>query len=224
MPLKLQHYYHVYANGDWEQIVNDHFKALWNSGLMLKLDKLVVGLVGSPLNRESAITCISELAKDAHWQIGATAEFGYEQETQDYLYSDAVEAVEPFLVLYAHTKGASDRSPINEVWRKAMTRYCVYRWVPTVELLETSDNVAAGCFWAPFNNGRDLGIDGGTQYFAGTFWWAKSEVIAEIGPPERLSRFGAEAWIGKAVTEQGLRVENLLNAPLTVSSLRAYAF
>ena len=222
--MKLRHYYHIYVDGDWEDIVDDHFEALWNSGLMVNLDVLKIGLVGSEENREKAITLINTFAGPMPWSIAALKDSGYEQETQDVLYHDAEVADEPFLALYAHSKGSSDRSAINEVWRKAMTRYCVYKWLKPTTILRYSDRVAAGCFWAPFNNGRDLNIEEGTQYFAGTFWWAKSETIKQLGPPGRESRFGAEAWMGKAVTVLNQPIHNLLDVPLTVEALMAYSY
>ena len=218
----LKHYYHVYVDGKYIDILVSHVEALIHGHLINRLHTLHFGLVGSAENQIKAQNLLAEIVP-RQYTVSHSLN-GWEQATQKYLYADAVDSYEPFLALYAHTKGASDRSPINEVWRKAMTRTCVYQWMKAVAILESTDAVAAGPLWAPFNNGLDLGITEGTQYFAGTFWWAKSEAIAAIGPPETESRFGAEAWIGKVVTELGLPIRNLLNVKLEIDSLRPFGF
>jgi len=192
--IELRHYYHVYADGDYKDIVTEHFNALRTSGLLGALSHIHVGFVGSEENVRSAKQRVSRLTRSFS---SNAAPSGWEQETQDFLYRDAREAKRPFLALYAHTKGASDRSEINEVWRKIMTRYTVRDWRNAVASV-TGHVGAAGCFWAPFDNGRLVG-EGEMPFFAGTFWWAKSEAIAEIGPPERVDRYDAERWIGKII-------------------------
>lgn len=220
--MQLRHYYHIYADGDYRHIVREHAQALYDSDLIANLSKLHFGIVGHSSNVSAAIDLLMEIIPD--WDFSwNTAPEGFEQETQDVLWRDCVEAVTPFHVLYGHTKGAWSQSTINEVWRRAMVRSTVKKWKRAVSKLEGNIG-AAGPFWAPFNNGVDLGITTGTQYFAGTFWWAKSEAIAKIGPPERSSRWGAESWIGKITTlPEPYDVFNLLDVPLTVQTLRPHS-
>jgi hypothetical protein len=151
------------------------------------------------------------------------AAHGWEQETQDILYRDAQNAKEPFLALYAHTKGAAVQTEMNELWRKVMTRFTIGQW--TIAISELAHNVGAvGCFWAPFDNGKLVGRAEGTQFFAGTFWWARSDVIAKIGRPDRATRFGAEGWIGRITTiDPPYEIRDIFSVPLDVDSLRPYA-
>jgi hypothetical protein len=138
---------------------------------------------------------------------------GWEQETLDVLHRDAVAAPHPFLVLYAHTKGAANQTEINRLWRIIMTRHTVTRWKQAIAAIEGPIG-AAGCFWAPFKD---------TRFFGGNFWWARSEAIASIGPAGRRDRFDAEAWIGKITTlPRPYGVFPLFNAPLTVPSLQRF--
>ena len=218
--MKLRHYYHLYADGKYPWIVFDHFAALNAAGLINELDNLHVGFVGSSANVEKAQQLVAGLTPRPFTMNVASS--GWEQETQDVLYRDAVDATEPFLALYAHTKGASSPSEMNDVWRAVMTLHTVRRWRTAIAAIK--DNVgAAGCFWAPFENGRLLGITQGTPYFAGTFWWARSDAIAKIGPPHRVNRYGAEGWIGSVTTLPApYEVSCLFDAPLSVPVLRRH--
>jgi hypothetical protein len=219
--MKLRHYYHLYADGNYRKIVRQHFAALIATDLIGHLDHLHVGIVGSDENVAEARKWVGKQTRRKFTTSSAPS--GWEQETQDVLYRDAVEAKEPFLALYAHTKGASSQTEINEHWRTLMTRYTVNRWKNAVATIKGNIG-AAGSFWAPFDNGRQVGRPEGTQYFAGTFWWARSDALAQIGPPERDDRFGAERWIGK-ITKPPLNfgVAKLFDAQLTVETLRHYA-
>lgn len=217
----LRHYYHVYADGNWRHIVSEHLCSVRSSGLMAELQNLDIGIVGSVTNRCHVVEFLNA-ALSVPWRLCVEAESGWEQETQDCLYEDALNSNEPFLALYAHTKGSYSPSSLNEVWRKVMTRYTVWEWKQAVSRLNGKVG-AAGCFWAPFHNGVDLGLLEGTQYFAGTFWWVRSQAIAAIGRPTRNSRYDAETWIGLIrETHPPFEVACLLDVPLTIRSLSRY--
>ncbi len=220
--MKLRHYYHLYADGNFRSIVREHFSALRTSGLLDQLDRLHVGFVGSKANVEDAERLVAQILRHRAFTTNV-APSGWEQETQDVLFRDAAASPKPFLALYAHTKGAWSQNDINEHWRAIMTLHTVRNWRPATGAI-TDDIGAAGCFWAPFRNGRDIGSADGTRYFAGNFWWARSDAIAKIGLPERANRFDAERWIGK-ITSLGepFGVANLFDAPLTVQSLARFS-
>ncbi|HVX99069.1 MAG TPA: hypothetical protein VHA55_04685 [Pseudorhodoplanes sp.] len=216
----LRHYYHVYADGHYDLIVREHFQALAVSGLARRLDHLHVGFVGSAERVANARALVSSLAGPFTANVAAR---GWEQETQDILWADACRVRPPFLALYAHTKGASSDTEINMHWRRLMTRHTILGWKRAVQSLRGPVG-AAGCFWAPFDNGRLIGRAEGTQYFAGNFWWARSEAIAALGPPGRGDRFDAELWIGGITRPpHDYRIACLFDAPLTVEELRPHA-
>jgi hypothetical protein len=210
---QIRHYYHVYADGEYRHLVRDHFAALKSSGLNKVIDHLHVGFVGSEENVRNARRRVADLAGRAFEEN--TAATGWEQETLDVLYHDAVAAAEPFLVLYAHTKGAANQTEFNRLWRIIMTRHTVTRWKQAVAAFEGPIG-AAGCFWAPFKD---------TRFFGGNFWWARSEAIASIGRPDRKDRFGAEGWIGKiTLLPKPYGIFPLFNAPLNLPSLQRFEY
>jgi hypothetical protein len=218
--VQLRHYYHLYADGDYHEIVREHFGALRASGLLGRLDHLHIGVVGSAPKIQLALKRLKRLT--SHKFVVSTAEFGWEQETQDYLYRDAVDAKTPFIALYAHTKGAANTTEINRVWRVLMTRHTTLHWKRAVAAL-TGDVGASGCFWAPFNNGRAVNSEREMQFFAGNFWWARSEAIAAIGRPDRNDRYDAERWIGKITKlAEPYRIACLFDAALDVDVLRRH--
>ena len=72
----LAHFYHVYADGAWQEPVAEHLAALEASGLGAALDYKAAGVVGSPANCQEAIDALGP-----GWQIAATAAAGFEQVT-----------------------------------------------------------------------------------------------------------------------------------------------
>lgn len=219
--VKLRHYYHLYADGLYQPIIAEHFEALRRSGLLSELETLHIGLVGTAQNTSLALRRIKRLVAKKH-SISVSAT-GWEQQTLDLLYRDAVRAREPFIALYAHTKGAWAANDLNVLWRQTMTRHTVERWKSAVSMIDGQTG-AVGCFWAPFDNGRSIGVPRDTQYFAGNFWWARSDAIAAIGPPQRNNRYDAERWIG-TITKlpTPYRIRCLFDAPLTLEALRTAA-
>jgi hypothetical protein len=173
------HFYHVYAGGDWEEPVAEHVEALHQSGLASYFDNIYVGYVG-PIDRIAAAekTIMAALPAVTVTRTGT----GWEQETMSlipqYLSSGPV--------LYAHTKGASDPSPINKAWRRSMTLECIIRWERAVEALHEWD--IAGCHW--------LMADDLKWFFGGTFWWANSDYLRTLPPVSVENRWQAEHWVG----------------------------
>lgn len=190
--LPLKHYYHVYADGEWKVPVAQHIKALKESGLYGVLSELKIGIVGK--NSEP----IKEFlySNNIKYELIAETDEGWEQETQDKLYFDAINS-EPFKVLYAHTKGAANVSPVNTAWRGIMTKTVVCRWQEAVELLNDYD--AVGALWLrDWNSRTSYGPSIGERgFFAGTFWWANSQYIASLGYPRRGCRWDSESWVGE---------------------------
>ena len=104
-----------------------------------------------------------------------------------------------WLVLYFHPKGCTHAPGEGGVdgWRDRMMYYCVQQWRQCVHDLRTFE--AVGCHW--------MG-DGVHNYFAGTFFWVRSEFwatipsimnrarIKESGIDPTISRHEAEVVIG----------------------------
>jgi len=179
---RLAHFYHVFADGRWEDAVLNHFGLLYTSGLMGELDDVLVGVVGSAENRE-------RVRRKVPGDVVAQAESGWEQVTLTPLHEYA--KVNDANILYAHTKGASKSNRISERWRESMTHDTVTRWRECVDALEVSD--AAGSFW--FLSDDPLHRDH-NHFFAGNFWWATSTYVAGLPAVKVENRFQAEGWVG----------------------------
>lgn len=215
----LKHYYHIYADGVWELPVKEHLEALQKSGLYDKLQgNFYVGIVGSEKRRRLVKDYLDQRVE---YSIVAEADKGWEQETQDKLYEDALSG-EPFKVFYAHTKGASNFSIINNSWRRIMTEITVDRWEEAVNFLDDYD--AVGGLWlsdsiSTTSGGESIGKRG---FFAGTFWWANSEYIATLGYPARTSRWDAESWVGETARITDDRGTTVSLKDLPAKDIRIY--
>lgn len=180
--MKLTHFYHVFADGDWRTPARDHFIALEKSNLIEHLDSIRLGIVGSEANREQVKTELPGL-------VVAESETGWEQVTlnkaHDFAQSD------DGAIFYAHTKGAFALSEFAARWRVSMIHDTVTRWRECVEALETVE--AVGAFWlkSPQAEHADHGF-----FFAGNFWWAQSAYLRKLEPVRNEHRYQAEGWIG----------------------------
>jgi predicted phosphoribosyltransferase len=96
----LAHFYHVYADGAWQDPLAEHLAALDASGLGAALDVRAAGIVGTPGNCQAAITALGP-----GWQIAVTARSGHEDVTLRALHAFAALDGKAF---YAHTKAAAD--------------------------------------------------------------------------------------------------------------------
>lgn len=176
--MKLKHYYHMYVDGHWQVPYDEHIRALTDSGLLEQLDFVGIGMVGTDSNRSHVKKFLPE-----KFTVVAEAGSGWEQVTHTPLSKDTVE---PSKILYAHTKGAANYRPDQDVWRREMTDGVVYHWKECVDLLDDHD--AVGCRWR-----RDP-----WRHYSGTFWWATSSYISTLAPISYVRRDTAEAWIGES--------------------------
>lgn len=193
----LYHWYHVYADGDWKPMVDEHAFALQRYGLYENLTEMFVGFVGSKANISEAKEYL--VNKGLEFTVCAEKRKGWEQVTQDQIWEFSL--THDGLCLYAHTKGSANPSPVTDGWRRYMTWYNVCDWVtPRQHLL--NGKRAAGCYWVDVRN-RGVEFQAhphppySVGYFAGTFWWTHLSELRAGDPPMTVSRFDAEHWIGK---------------------------
>jgi hypothetical protein len=179
---RIAHFYHVFADGDWQSAAVEHVGRLAASGLLRELDGMYLGVVGSAAAR-------AEVAHRLPGVIVAEAESGWEQVTLEAL-RRFVEDFDGY-VFYAHTKGAWSQTPLAVRWRELMTAHTVDAWEKCVRSLEAAEVV--GPFWF---RSRDPEHALHEHFFAGNFWWARSEYLASLGPVRTSSRFDAEGWVG----------------------------
>ena len=188
--MNLHHFYHVYADGDCETPIREHIRALKESGLYDNLTTFAIGFVGSPQKRDEAKHCIGTLG--VKFTIAAEADHGWEQTTQIPMweFSKANEG----LMLYAHTKGASDRSEVNERWRRSMIYWNVIRWAEAVEILKDYAE-GYGCHWKQPMLSMPEHTPGNFMW-CGTFFWLRCEVMARFPKPAMTHRHEAEGFPG----------------------------
>lgn len=183
-PTKIRHYYHVYADGQWGVPVAEHIHALGSIDLPMRI---TVGVVGTPENRAMVRRVFDAVGIDVeHWR---EADRGWEQVTMARLRRDLKFHDDP--VLYAHSKGASDPSPINVAWRESMSRLVVAGWRDCLDKLSTVD--AVGCHWLTAEQYPGMIA---TPFFGGNFWWATARYLRTLPHLTAATRYDAERWIG----------------------------
>jgi hypothetical protein len=74
------HFYHIYADGQCEQPIREHVRALKEWGLYDSLATFAIGIVGQPHKRQEVINCLNTL--DIKYTVCAEADNGWEQVTQ----------------------------------------------------------------------------------------------------------------------------------------------
>ena len=182
--MSLFHFFHVYADGEWEKPLRQHLTALDVSGLRDNLDGLFFGLVGSRENR-------ALVKKVLPGSVVAESDRGWEQVTINALHEFS--HTNNGLVLYGHTKGAWSNSRFADRWRETMIHDTVLGWRQVIEHLPPYE--VAGAFWLrsqePEHRHHEF-------FFAGNFWWADLSYVRRLPPVLNQHRFQAEGWIGLA--------------------------
>lgn len=182
----IHHFYHIYADGQWREPVEEHVRAL-NIGLYPNLETFAVGIVGSEENRNK----VKQFLNGYKYTLIAEADSGWEQVTQIPMweYSQSHEG----LILYAHTKGAYSPIDVNIRWRRSMTYWNVIRWRDAVEKLKTHG--AYGCHWIQPLLSMPEHVQG-NYMFAGTFFWTHASLMRTWNKPALTHRHEAEGFIG----------------------------
>lgn len=177
--MQIDHFYHIYANGQWRQPLEEHILALNYSGLLPHIENMYVGYVGSI---DNIVAAEAEVTANLSTTTVARSPVGWEQETMSHI----PRLVNKNPVLYAHTKGSSHVNPFTAAWRRSMTKECIINWQRALDALNGYDT--AGCHW--------LRAEDGKWFFGGTFWWATADYLRTLPPIGYDNRFQAEHWIG----------------------------
>lgn len=181
----IRHYYHLYSDGQWQDPVREHCDAMVSSGLRA-VSSLTVCIVGHPDTRRAPREFLYDLNP-----VFVEYDCGWEQHTLNRLRFELHSHNDH--VLYTHTKGASDPSPINIGWRRAMTQQVVNQWRDCVWQLSEVD--AVGCHWLTPEQYPGMVT---TPFFGGNFWWANADYLRRLPAPLENDRWDAERWIGLA--------------------------
>ena len=188
--MNLHHFYHIYADGDCETPIREHIRALKESGLYEALTSFHIGFVGQPHKIQEVFNCLNSLEVVFH--VAGKSNDGWEQVTMIPMWEFS--KINEGAILYAHTKGASNRSEVNERWRRSMIYWNVIRWRDAVAELATRAE-AYGCHWMqPTLNMPEHTM--GNFMFAGTFFWLRCETMARFPKPALTHRHEAEGFCG----------------------------
>lgn len=179
--MRIAHFYHIYADGHWQDPVKEHIDALKQHGLYDSLDSFNIGFVGSNKNINSVHEYLKD--NDIKYLTVASEPEGWEQVTMKHISRYAKN--KNGFVMYAHTKGAHDPSPINIAWRKSMTYYNIVHWPTPAKLLAVGYD-SVGCHWC------------NDAFWGGTYWWATTNYIRRLSALRYNDRWDAEHWIGQA--------------------------
>lgn len=178
-------FFHVATINNYQQVFEEIFQEISQSGLFDKIDNLFLSVVGNgELNfkKNNKITHI----KNSELNYG---EFYTLQLIEDFCKTNT-----DCQILYLHTKGVS--TPNNECiidWRKYMTYFNVNQHEKCLKSLKTHNTCGVDLVTTP------------TTHYSGNFWWANSnyiktlpkisEITSESYPRILSLRHNAEFWI-----------------------------
>lgn len=195
--MRIRHFYHVYAAGAWFGPVQEHITALSHAGFRSPVTAGLVGPAGSRnLVREWITTWLAREGLPAP-DTWTEADEGYEQVTLTALRDYACSCIAEEAILYAHTKGAWHSNPLNECWRRSMTRHVVGQWQRCARLVTSGSYDTAGCHWLTpeaYSGRADYAVT--VPVYAGNFWWARAGYLRTLPPLQHDHRHRAEEWIG----------------------------
>lgn len=208
-------FYHIYAYGEWNNLVEEQLKKLKDSGVYNECLAMFISFIGDAEQLKQYYELIKDFKKAHTIKLDSEnnkeydilhAMWYYAQETFPYREGSGIDAD----VLYLHTKGVYSSRENEEIksrmedWRKMMEHFVIFNWVYCTEELKSVD--AVGC------NYRKQDLFGPiVGHFSGNFWWAKLSYIYKLSEPKKDWDVAYnEFWIGeknpqvKIVHESGI--------------------
>lgn len=186
---EVTHYYHVWCDGAWEDIVEEH--AVMLTGTRWR-GRVFLSLVGAEENRLKVATAFRRAYPDGWLDVAVYQDQGHEQECLDAIRRYAFRYPE-HAILYCHSKGATlhdDPLHVTE-WRRCMTRSVLLRWRDKIEMLSLCDAIGPHLL-----KPQDYPGEVESPFFGGNFWWANAAFLAKCKPCDRTTRYEAEQWLG----------------------------
>lgn len=193
-------FYHIFANNNWREIFDEQISALKKSGLYDVIDELYVSVI---CQNENELKYIST-------HIGNKGKIIYSgSDPKAYEFPALLELKKvadekKCFVMYFHTKGSSNSDETvkwyypritslsklrvcSRLWRKFMEHFVLTQWETAIAVLYDYDTY--GCY---------LRTQKPYTFYAGNFWWARSEYIKTLKsftPKELEYRYTAETWL-----------------------------
>lgn len=196
-------YFHVGTIGKYQEIFDEIYFQIKDSGLLDKVDSLTIGIVGSgKLETEEN----DKIKVFTHPDLELGEFF-----TLDLLKTFADSTTEDYKILYLQTKGVTaPNNPCIDDWRQYMTYFNVRQHQKCFAVLDEYDSC-----------GVDL-VSEPAIHYSGTFWWANSSYVKKLPiideirfpkiPPILSLRHNCEFWVGMG----NGRLKSLWNSNINV--------
>jgi hypothetical protein len=179
--------YHIATIGEWRKIVTEQMDTLKESGLYDMATEIRYGC--------NCAECPSKLKRyfDKYYPKVKPLENAlipdkktYENGTINAML-DFLREREPGYVMYFHSKGVTSRSSSQHTWRKYMMYWMVTHHLECIDILSRGFNTVGPCH---------VNVKGMRRFYAGNFWWCRSDYLIEKKPIVNMSdRFQAEWFL-----------------------------
>jgi hypothetical protein len=188
-------FYHALLWGDWKLLVQSQMLRLHTSGLLNKMETMVIGVAAF---EDDDYNWFRDLWKDFSNVVITRTPHDLmpreERPTLMLLKEWCDESKEDSPILYFHTKGLTRPGYNVELWRMYMEYYNIDRWRWAVSALNNG--------WDTYgvNLRQDTEELFGQKYlhYNGNFWWAKSSYIRTLNKDLLVgaNRWEGEFWVG----------------------------
>lgn len=196
--------YHIFCDGNWKSLFKEQINHLYHSGLYNVTTKLYISVIYKNNTDIQWIEQYPLLNNDRFGGIIAKNSNAsvYEYPALDFIRFFSLN--KDVYIYYFHSKGVTyhgrddlskertKRIKLGEEWRIMMEYFIFDKWKVAYNVLRTYDTY--GCRlnneYFPLWNKR--------RYYAGNFWWAKSQWINNLEPIEqekKSNRWFAELWL-----------------------------
>lgn len=187
-------YYHICTIGVWFLMVKNCFNRIIKSGLMKKIEKMFITVLGNDLDLVKKIFNHEKVEIIFH-SVDLTL---YERPCLKLIHSHALGRDDNFILLYLHSKGVSKLNISSNYRRFDWNDNSVYDWIEMltyyiVDLFETciknlEHNDTCGVNLYKYHQ---------HFHYSGNFWWANSHYIKNLNPEIGDNYLDPEMWIGR---------------------------
>lgn len=192
----IYHFFHCYATGHWETLVEEHINNLIDSDLYEAFTGMEIGFIGGEAERERIERIIEPYHK---MSIRTTTEdpTKYEYHTLSLIEKKCQESEIPFYIYYSHTKGCSfdPTHPAHmggKTWFDYMEHFNCKKWRDAVKVLDFGYECYGVKLWDSKTSPSQ------TLHYSGNSFWATSNYASrwtKIKDLNTQDRFAAETQL-----------------------------
>lgn len=176
-------FYHVCSVPKGIEVFKDQLKLIKNSGLLNKIDKIFIGVLGDYFNFLNLPEYLSEPKLQVVYFSKNVNEMEFPTIINIKNFCD--NSKENHKILYIHTKNVRYPNSLNHYqWRKFLEYFNIERHFDCIKDLDTHDVCGVNYKIKPW------------KHFSGNFWWANSQYIKNLIHPINLPREGTRLGNG----------------------------